>query len=268
MRTFVYSRVGPGSLVVTDEVEFDSPQQFGTALVTLGRLERLEHGALLIYGMDEAVRVEVDSGGLEFTVEATEIDEDVKTPSKPLRIGIDISEPVRRARVSLTITPAEVPGAGGLVRNGGFELGEWGWSLSDDGMSSISTDRAASGTKSLHIKDTRADAGSSATSAPGRVERGGAFEVRGKVFGVSGTGLGLYIRALDEEGHRLAETLDHRGWERSVLSLGGVDKEWRPFAKRFTLPERTHSVQVWIHSYSSARVEAYLDDIEIVRAEE
>jgi len=267
-RTFVYSRIGPGSLVVTDEVEFDAPDKFGTALVTLGRFERLEDGALLIYGMDEAVRVEVDSGRREFTVQAEEIDEDVHTPSRPLRIGIALADPVKRARVSLTITPAEVPGAGGLVRNGGFELGEWGWSLSDDGMSSISTDRAASGTKSLHVRDTRTDAGSSATSAPARVERGGEFEIKGRLLGVSGDGLGVYVRALDGEGQRLAETLDHRGWERSVLSLGGVDKEWRPFSKRFALPERTRSVQVWIHSYSNARVEAYLDDIEIVRADE
>jgi len=267
-RSFVYSREGAGSLVVTDEVEFESPEEFGTALVTLGRLERLEDGALLVYGMDEAVRVEIDSGGLEFTVEGEEIDEDVKTPSKPLRIGIDMSDPVKEARLSLVITPAEAPGTEGLVRNGGFELGEWGWSISDDGMSEIVTDRAASGERSLHVKDTRTDAGSSATSAPARVERGGEFEVRGKVLGVSGSGLGLYVRALDEAGRKLPETLNERGWESSVLSLGGADKEWRPFAKRFEVPERTRALQVWIHSYSSAKVEAYLDDVEIVRADE
>ena len=100
------------------------------------------------------------------------------------------------------------------------------------------------------------------------VERGGEFEIRGKVFPVSGDGIGVYVRALDEDGRKLEETLDERGWERSILSLGGSDKRWKPFMKRFTVPERTRFLQVWIHSYNSSVVEAYLDDIELARAGE
>ncbi|MHC4250818.1 MAG: hypothetical protein ACYS9X_16960 [Planctomycetota bacterium] len=269
VRTFVYSREGAGSLRVTDEAEFDSAAGFGTALVTLGRFKRLDDGALLIYGLNEAVRVEVDSGGLEFTVEAKEIDEDVRTPSPPVRIGIDLAEPATRVKLALLIEPTEVPDTGGgLVRNGGFELGEWGWSIARDGMSSISTERAASGRHSLRTDDSRKDAGSSVTSARAPVERGGEFEVRGKVFPVSGDGLGVYVRALGADGRRLEETLDERGWERATLSLGGSDRRWKPFAKRFTVPERTRFLQVWIHSYTNAQVEAYLDDIALERVGE
>lgn len=269
VRTFVYSREGAGALRVTDEAEFDSPKKFGTALVTLGRLERLEDGALLIYGFEEAVRVEIDSGGLEFTVETKEIDEDVHTPSPPVRIGIDLARPAKRVTLTLRIEPAELPAtAGGLVRNGGFELGGWGWSIARDGMSGISTERAASGTRSLRIADSWTDAGSSVTSARAPVERGGEFEVRGKVFPVSGDGVGVYVRALGADGRKLEETLNERGWERAIVSLGGSDRRWRPFAKRFTVPERTRALQVWIHSYNASRVEAYLDDIELVRVGE
>ncbi|MHC5055103.1 MAG: carbohydrate binding domain-containing protein [Planctomycetota bacterium] len=269
VRTFVYSREGEGSLLVTDEAEFDSAAEFGTALVTLGRFERLDDGALLIYGLNEAVRVEVDTGGLEFTVEAKEIDEDVRTPSPPARIGIDLAEPAERVKLTLLIEPADLPDTGGgLVRNGGFELGSWGWSVARDGMSSISTEQASSGTHSLKVADARKDAGSSVTSASAPVERGGEFEIRGKVFPASGDGLGVYVRSLDADGRRLEETLDERGWERATLSLGGSEKRWKPFAKRFTVPERTRALQVWIHSYTGAQVEAYLDDIELVRVDE
>ena len=165
--------------------------------------------------------------------------------------------------------PAEVPDTGGgLVRNGGFELGSWGWSIAKDGMSEISTERAASGTRSLRIADSRKDAGSSVTSARAPVERGGEFEIRGKVFPVSGDGVGVYVRALGADGRRLEETLDERGWERATLSLGGSDKQWKPFAQRFSVPERTRFLQVWVHSYNASQVEAYLDDIELARVGE
>jgi hypothetical protein len=269
VRTFVYSREGAGRLTVTDEAEFDSPKEFGTALVTLGRFERQDDGALLIYGLEEAVRVEIDSGGAEISIEAKEIDEDVRTPSPPVRIGIDLARPARRATLTLKVTPAGLPDTGGgLVRNGGFELGSWGWSIAKDGMSEIVTDRAASGTRSLRVNDSKKGAGSSATSARARIGRGGEFEIRGQVFPVSGDGIGIYVRALDAAGRRLEETLDERGWEKPVVSLGGSEKRWKPFAKRFTIPERTCALQIWIHSYTNAQVEAYLDDIALERVGE
>ncbi len=106
-RTFVYSRDGAGSLTVTDTVEFASPQTFGTALVTLGKWERSDDGSLLMHAGDEAVRVEINVKGGEFTVQAEEIIEDA--PVKPTRIGINLTQPVTAATVTLKITPTGKP---------------------------------------------------------------------------------------------------------------------------------------------------------------
>jgi len=108
-RSFVYRRTGEGSLVVTDEAEFASPQTFGTALITLGKWQQLSPTALLVYDDHEAVRVQIDSAGAEFTVDAEQIDEQVRTPNKPTRIGINLKRPTTRATVTATITPATKP---------------------------------------------------------------------------------------------------------------------------------------------------------------
>ena len=55
------------------------------------------------------MRVEIDSGSLELTVEAKEIEEDVHTSSPPIRIGIDLAEPAKNVKFTLTIKPADVP---------------------------------------------------------------------------------------------------------------------------------------------------------------
>ena len=104
-RTFVYSRDGAGSLTVTDTVEFASPQAFGTALVTLGRWERNNDGSLCVRDGNEAVRVEINVKGGEIAVQAVEIIEDA--PVKPTRIGLNFTQPVTAATVTLKITPVE-----------------------------------------------------------------------------------------------------------------------------------------------------------------
>jgi hypothetical protein len=71
----------------------------------------------------------------------------------------------------------------------------------------------------------------------------------------------------DANGKMLNETND-RGHISDVVSLGGSSKRWEPFGKRFEAPDGTAFLQVWIHSYNAALVEAFLDDIEIVRVEE
>ncbi|MFA6563676.1 MAG: heparinase II/III family protein [Verrucomicrobiia bacterium] len=106
-RTFIYSRDGAGSLTVTDTVEFSSPQTFGTALITLGKWERDDDGSLLVSDGGETVRVEINVKGGEFAVQAEEIIEDA--PVKPTRIGINLSQAMTAATVTLKITPTGKP---------------------------------------------------------------------------------------------------------------------------------------------------------------
>lgn len=109
-RTFVYSRQGAGALTVTDAVEFNSPQTFGTALILRGRWELLtpsnapqRTAKLLIQDGEEAVQVEIEAADQEFTLEAEEIREDA--PVIPIRLGINLTQPGTTARVIVKITP-------------------------------------------------------------------------------------------------------------------------------------------------------------------
>ena len=261
-RTFVYSREGDGSLTVTDEVAFETPQTFGTALITLGEWRDLGEGELFVFDYDEAVRVKIEASG---AVAVT--DEEIKEDSHgdPIRIGIDFVEPLTEATITVTVTPAELPGDGAaLLRNGGFELGKFGWDLLRDNMGEVTNEQAASGEYSLKITDAEKTTGSNIYSAPFPVEPGQAHALKGKVFGVSGGGVGMYVRYYDEAGEEITE-MDERGYVPSIGGVGDDSKEWKEFSFPFTPPEGTVTTRVWIHSANAAAVEAYLDDIEVVK---
>jgi len=106
-RTFVYSRAGGGSLMVTDEVQFQSPQRFGTALITMGEWERLGPATLRVQDADAAVRVEIETDSAPFELRAEELDEDTPTGRKPIRIGIDLEQPVAHGVIRLKIIPMD-----------------------------------------------------------------------------------------------------------------------------------------------------------------
>ncbi|NOZ21895.1 MAG: hypothetical protein GXP25_12505 [Planctomycetes bacterium] len=263
-RTFVYSRKGFGSLTVTDAVEFAEPKDFGTAIITLGRWKETEPGKLLIYDTEEAVRVDIRVDGAEFAIKAEEIKEDVHTPTLPTRIGIDLKKPVTTATVTLTIRPAGREGP--MLRNGSFEEGTWGWKIRDGGMGSLSNEQASDGKTSLKIVDPSKKDGSSISSARMPIKEAGTFELRGKVFRVSGDGVGLYVRYLDQDGKMLNKRINDRGWIDAVGAVTGPEGKWEAFALPFTAPEGTVFLQLWIHSSTGAVVTAYLDELEIAPA--
>jgi len=104
-RSFVFSRKGAGRLVVIDEVELASPQSFATALVTFSDWKESGAGRLLVGSGSAAVQVDVDAGGEQFSVEAERIEEDLPGGRVPVRLGINLREPVTAATVTVTITP-------------------------------------------------------------------------------------------------------------------------------------------------------------------
>ena len=104
-RTFVFQRQ-PASLTVEDDVAFESPQAFGTAVITFSAWKQIDEQQLLVGNGDEAVRVRIDTGGLPVKIDSTVIDEDVRGGKQPTRIGIDLAEPVLKAVIRLTIQPA------------------------------------------------------------------------------------------------------------------------------------------------------------------
>lgn len=118
-RKFVYRRLDGGSLTVTDEVAFSRPCDFGTALITFNQWKKLSASSLVIYDQKEALRVEIavsgadPSAGLKtgFEIRPETIQEDLSGRKKPARLGINLTQPVTGAVVSLTISPT-VPTGG------------------------------------------------------------------------------------------------------------------------------------------------------------
>lgn len=262
-RRFVYERTGTGALTITDTVAFAEPRSFETALITNGEFIRREDGTLFVWDFDRAVEVSVDAGGVGWELVVDEIHEEAT--AQPTRLGIRLSEPVSAATVTVAIRPAETGSDDNLLANGSFELGGFAWSLPANSQGAISEEQAHSGVRSLRITDDSDTLGSNVTSAP-IATRPGRYVLRGWVRHASGSGVGLYMRYYDASGTRLNET-DERGWISPVGSLEGAVGKWVPFEFRFEAPEGTVRMDLWIHSYSSALVEAYLDDLEIVPAE-
>ncbi len=105
-RTFVFSREGSGRLIVTDHVHYTKPQEFGTALVTFSKWRQVGDDQLLVGEGAEAVRVKITTDGPKFRLQAEEIHEDLPSKRIPIRIGIDLTEPVAEAQVTVTVEPA------------------------------------------------------------------------------------------------------------------------------------------------------------------
>jgi hypothetical protein len=105
-RTFTYSRIGKGSLTVTDEVAFSEPQTFGTALITMDAWQAAPDNKSFVVGKENALRVDIHAEGADFTLVSEIIDEDVRATTKPIRVGIDLVTPVKKAKIIQTIRPA------------------------------------------------------------------------------------------------------------------------------------------------------------------
>lgn len=104
-REFTYERGNSPSLTVTDTVSFAEPAAFEVALITFGQWRRTAPNLLEITAGEQTVRVELSTDGPAFEISATEIDEDVRAPGRPTRIGIRLAQPVSSAHVTMKITP-------------------------------------------------------------------------------------------------------------------------------------------------------------------
>ncbi len=104
-RTFVFRRDKLPSLEVRDVIEFASPEQFETALVTWGEIHRVGANELEIRDGKDAVRVIIDTQGRAFELKQETINEDVRSKRQPVRLGIALVEKVAAATVTLRISP-------------------------------------------------------------------------------------------------------------------------------------------------------------------
>ncbi len=105
-RTFVFRRGESPSLSVADDIAFETPGKYETALVTWGEWNRDGADAIVITDGGKSLRVEIATGGVPFEVRAETLDENVRTPKKPVRLGISLKEPVASGQVRLRISPS------------------------------------------------------------------------------------------------------------------------------------------------------------------
>jgi hypothetical protein len=106
-RKFVYSRIGKGSLRVTDEVTFSQACDFGTALITFDSWKQSSPSSLIVYDSENSLHVEITVTGADFEIQPETIQEDVSARKQPTRLGINLTRPVTYAVVSIMITPKE-----------------------------------------------------------------------------------------------------------------------------------------------------------------
>ncbi len=265
-REFIYDRTGAGSFTVADTVEFAEAQSFETALITDGDWERQEDGTLLIWDASRALEVEVDAGGAEWELVVDRIEEDARV--QPTRLGIRLAGPVTEGSISTTMTPVPDFGLKGdsVLFNGDFELGGAGWRMPENSQGEISDEIVAAGRYSLRIVDDSEERGSNITSARMPVDGAGSWLWRGRVYHVSGSGIGMYVRFYDATGSNITP-MDERGWISPIGSLEGEVGEWAAFELPFETPEDAASMELWIHSFNAALVVAHLDDMEVVPAD-
>lgn len=147
--------------------------------------------------------------------------------------------------------------AGLPLANPGFEEATRGWTLSDGGMSFISSEAARSGAAGLLVVDTDAAAGSSARSAylPAVADESYQLDFQAKV--INGSGIAVYLQFFDR--NRKPLTGDRKPMQ--ILRLiPGHTEAWAAFTLAATAPEGTASLSVWVHSFNGSRVKACLDD--------
>jgi hypothetical protein len=100
LRTIRFDRAKK-RLSVRDEVEFTSPQDFATAVITYQTIRQIDERNLAIYNGDGGVRVAVSSEGGETAVDIGEV---VNENSKnPKRIGIAMTQPVLKGAITVEI---------------------------------------------------------------------------------------------------------------------------------------------------------------------
>ncbi|MFP4250851.1 MAG: hypothetical protein ACLFU7_14420, partial [Armatimonadota bacterium] len=142
------------------------------------------------------------------------------------------------------------------IPDSGFEDGAPSWEINCE-FATLTTEHAASGEASLLITDESDEGGSDVQSAPINVPGAGLYELRGKVYPLSGNGLGVYVRQYTASGDT-ASSSPH------IIGLGGDDRQWREFSGLLFVPEESATMRIWVHSYHASKVTACLDDLEIV----
>jgi hypothetical protein len=105
-REFVCRRgVGEG-FTITDEFEYTTPENFGTALITFSPWRALDATSLEIGSGADRVNVRLENEGGPIALRSEVIQENLTGGLKATRIGIDFAQPVVRGKIRVHVTRA------------------------------------------------------------------------------------------------------------------------------------------------------------------
>jgi len=108
-RTFTFERRDAGVLTINDEVQFapGKAHRFGVTFITFSHFKQVAANTIHIWDDKSAVQIDLEGSGM-LKISTETIDEDTRTPTKPLRIAalLDASE---KANVHVTIRPCALP---------------------------------------------------------------------------------------------------------------------------------------------------------------
>ena len=102
------------TVTVRDDVEFDSPQTFATALVTTSKLLQPTPDSAIAYDSAGAIRATIATEGASLKTTLGEVQNDHAT--NPLRLAVELDAPVTKAAITITFTPAPTDQLPGFYR--------------------------------------------------------------------------------------------------------------------------------------------------------
>jgi len=140
------------------------------------------------------------------------------------------------------------------IANPSFENGTNFWNLANDnGMSTVTTGAAKTGSYGLHVIDNSATLGSSAESISFPVTPGKTYQCRfwGRI--TSGSGLAVYLDYETSTGGAISPP--------TYEEIPTNTTDWRQYIVRGVAPTNAATVKIWIHSYSGAIVTGDVDDL-------
>lgn len=141
--------------------------------------------------------------------------------------------------------------------NSGFEYNLNGWVNTNDGaMSLVSVSAKHNGTYGLRVTDTSVSAGSSVYSPIFAVQAGKTYTARYWSRGVSGSGMGMYLKFFNATSNEVQNT---------SLTIPSTTI-WTKGNITDTAPAGATFARLWLHSYGSSIVTADFDDFEFGEA--
>jgi hypothetical protein len=179
---------------------------------------------------------------------------DNQTDTSAISAKAAITPPIPKPKnISAATTPLS-----STLPNPDFEIGLEGWhDAAPHTMCRLSTTAAHTGLQGLNIDDQSPQRGSDFSSTrlaaiPGQTYRT-SFWGRVNV----GSGVGVYLRFFDANGRVLNDEVRQNEIR---LNLPTEDTQWTQYTFTGVAPHNAVAVEIWIHSYNAATVNADFDD--------